>query len=239
MQQGNLEDYICSIIFPGSKIPNWISHKKQASNSDTCVIDITEASYLDGEITGMILCAIIGLKDESQIPFPILCTVQIINGYTRHFEVKKFHLSGSDHLWLQYYIPKFDELKGDNVQVKFQIWRSTGLAFLRSCGVHLVRRYEEKERDQMLNAPDEAVEYSVGPMELDGIQLNKRSREGHNYDVHLENSYCPPQKRHCGFFGIRISGTDNFQEHRSKCIRKIQKVISNFHPILKSQREKS
>ncbi|XP_059455777.1 disease resistance protein Roq1-like [Corylus avellana] len=165
--KGNLEDYICSIIFPENKIPNWFSHQIQTSNSDICEIDITEALCLDEEITGMILGAVIGITDEPQIPLPILCEVDIINGLSRHFEVKKFYLSGSDHLWLQYHIPKLNELKGDNVRVKFQIWYSTALAFFKSCGVHLVHRYEEKTVDQMLNP-----QVQGGPLEDVDVHLD-------------------------------------------------------------------
>jgi hypothetical protein len=41
-------------------------------------------------------------------------------------------------------------------------------------------------------------------------------------DVHVDvpdeaiENYCLPQKRHCGDFGIGLSGADNIQEHRSK-----------------------
>jgi len=237
VQQGNLEDYICSVIFLGNKISNWFSHQKHTSNTDICEIDITQTSCSDGEITGMALGAIIGLKDQSQIPLPIICTVQIINGYSRHFEAKEFHLSGSNHLWLRYHIPKFDDLKGDNVRVKFQIWDSTGLAFFKSCGAHLVRRYEEKAIDQMLNAPNEAVENSVDLM--NSIQLTNRRREGHNYDDHLENSCCPPQKRHCGAVGMGISGTDNIQEHQSTSLNPKGKILTKDKVRVKGPRLRS
>jgi len=226
-----------SSFFELNKISNWFSHQKHTSNTDICEIDITQTSCSDGEITGMALGAIIGLKDQSQISLPIICTVQIINGYSRHFEAKTFHLSGSNHLWLRYHIPKFDDLKGDNVRVKFQIRDSTGLAFFKSCGVHLVRWYEEKAIDQMLNAPNEAVENSVDLM--NSIQLTNRRREGHNYDDHLENSCCPPQKRHCGAVGMGISGTDNIQEHQSTSLNPKGKMLTKDKVRVKGPRLRS
>jgi hypothetical protein len=134
---------------------------------------------LDGEITGMVLGVVIGIKDEPQIPLHILCDVDITNGLSRLYEaVHEFHLSGSDHLWLQYHIPKFDELKGDNVLVKFHISDSTGLAFLKSCGVHLVRRYGERATDQMLNPQVQGVPLEDADVHLDAPDEARRARAG-------------------------------------------------------------
>jgi hypothetical protein len=123
----------------------------------------------------MALGVVIGIKDEPQIPLRILCDVEITNGLSRHYE---FRLSGSDHLWLRYHIPKFDELKGDNVRVKFHIWDSTGLAFLKSCGVHLVRRYEEKAINQMLNPQVQGVPLEDADVHLDVPDEAWRARAG-------------------------------------------------------------
>jgi hypothetical protein len=176
VQQGNLEDYICSIMFPENKIPNWFSHQTRTSNCDRGEIDITEASYLDEEITGMILGAVIGINDEPQIPLPILCEVDIlINGLARHSKARKFYLSGSDHLWLQYHIPKLNELKGDNVRVKFQILHSHRFGDpqkSRSPQKLWSPSDEEKEVNQMLNPQVQGALLEDGDVHVDGIQVD-------------------------------------------------------------------
>lgn len=78
---------------------------------------------MDGEIKGIALCVVIGIKD-GQIPIHALCNIEIIiNGLPMYCDDKAFHLSGSDHVWFLYHVPEFNELKGeDNLRVKF--WSS-------------------------------------------------------------------------------------------------------------------
>lgn len=63
------------MIFPGNKIPDWFSHRKENSSSNICEIDINEPSNVDGEIIRMALCAVIGLKD-AKVPSRIFCSVK-------------------------------------------------------------------------------------------------------------------------------------------------------------------
>ncbi|KAG7945130.1 hypothetical protein I3843_15G137200 [Carya illinoinensis] len=40
LDEGHLNDYFGGIIFPGSMIPDWLIHCKEASNTRSCEIDI-------------------------------------------------------------------------------------------------------------------------------------------------------------------------------------------------------
>lgn len=177
------------MIFPGNKIPDWFSYRKENSSSNICEIDINEASNMDGEIIGMALCAVIGLKD-ARVPSHILCSVNIIsNGLPIYGDDKAFHLSNSDHVWLRYYVPEHNELKGDKLQVRF--WCSTKSVSFTSCGAHLVREYEEKLKDcVVLNEHNDL---------MNDIQPTKRHRSDDGDGGNLEFNLYPlvPQQNMC------------------------------------------
>lgn len=169
------------------------------------------------------MCVVIGIKG-GQISVHALCNVEIIiNGLPRYSDDKAFHLSGSDHVWFLYHVPEFNELKGDNLQVKF--WSSTSSVSFKSCGAHLVRRYEEKAegKGQMLSPQhggvlhenvgvlNENIEHSVGLM--DGIQHTKRCHDD-DYDDddgggNFESNWYPRHKRFVSTLGIRISDAED------------------------------
>ncbi|KAK4564013.1 hypothetical protein RGQ29_006203 [Quercus rubra] len=183
------EGHQLSMIFPGNKIPDWFSHRKENSSSNICEIDINEPSNVDGEIIRMALCAVIGLKD-AKVPSRIFCSVNIIsNGLPIYGDDKAFHLSNSDHVWLHYYVPEHNELKGDKLQVRF--WCSTKSVSFTSCGAHLVRKYEEKPKDCIvLNEHNDL---------MNDIQPTKRRRTDDGDGDNLESNLYPlvPQQKRC------------------------------------------
>ncbi|XP_059433985.1 disease resistance protein RUN1-like [Corylus avellana] len=220
LDEGHFEDHQFGIIYPGNKIPNWFCNLKETSNDNKCEIDIYELSHLDGEITGIAMCVVIGIK-SGQIPVQALCNVEIIiNGLPRYSDDKAFHLSGSDPVWFLYHVPEFNELKGDNLQVKF--WSPTSSVSFKSCGAHLVRRYEEKAegKGQMLSPQhggvlhenvgvrNENIENSVDLM--DGIQHTKRRHDDDDDgDGNFESNWYPRHKRFVSTMGIRISDAED------------------------------
>ncbi|XP_030944993.1 TMV resistance protein N-like [Quercus lobata] len=183
------EGHQLSMIFPGNKIPHWFSHRKENSSSNICEIDINEPSNVDGEIIRMALCAVIGLRD-AKVPSRILCSINIIsNGLPIYGDDKAFHLSNSDHVWLRYYVPEHNELKGDKLQVRF--WCSTKSVSFTSCGAHLVRKYEEKPKDCIvLNEHNDL---------MNDIQPTKRRRNDDGDGSNLESNLYPlvPQQKRC------------------------------------------
>ncbi|XP_059455234.1 disease resistance protein RPV1-like [Corylus avellana] len=62
LNKGYPEDYKFVCIFPGDKIPDWFSHSKEVSNSNSCEIPINGLAHLDGDITRIALCVVIGTK---------------------------------------------------------------------------------------------------------------------------------------------------------------------------------
>ncbi|KAM4088365.1 hypothetical protein ACJW30_07G064700 [Castanea mollissima] len=183
------EGHQLGMIFPGNKIPDWFIHRKENSSSNICEIDINEPSNVDGGIIGMAVCAVIGLKD-ARVPSNILCSVNIIsNGLPIYGDDKAFHLSNSDHVWLRYYVPEHNELKGDKLQVRF--WCSTKSVSFTSCGAHLVRKYEEKPKDCIvLNEHNDL---------MNDIQPTKRRRSDDGNSGNLEFNLYPlvPQQKRC------------------------------------------
>jgi hypothetical protein len=99
---------------------------------------------------------------------------------------------------MRFYVPEPCELKEYNghLRVKFvyksDYYADQNLKPMKSCGVHLVRRCEEKAKD------------SIG-----GIQVTKRPRDDDDKDDdNLESNCYPQQKRHSSTLGIRISDTE-------------------------------
>lgn len=205
LSQGHLEDHLFGIIFPGNKIPDWFYHHKENSTSDICEIEINEPPHLDGEIIGMALCAVIELKD-GKVPVQIICSAEIIsNGLPMYSDAKAFHLSGSDHVWLRYYVQEHNELKGDKLRVKF--WCSTKSVWFKSCGAHLVRKYEEKQKDCLVlneyTSLPQLQEY--GDVNLDVHVPTKRGRSDDD-DGNLEsNLLVPHQKRYPSTMSFTVS----------------------------------
>jgi hypothetical protein len=100
----------------------------------------------------------------------------------------------SNFIWLCFYVPPPCKLKkyNDQLQVLFvyetKFKGDHDLKTMKSCGVHLVRRCEEKAKD------------SKG-----GIQVTERPGDDDNFQSNL---YPPQQKRHSSTLGIRISDTE-------------------------------
>jgi hypothetical protein len=153
----------------------------------------------------MALCAVIELKD-GKVPVQILCSAEIIsNGLPMYSDDKSFHLSGSDHVWLRYHVQEHNELKGDKLRVKF--WCSTKSVWFKSCGAHLVRKYEEKQKDCLvLNEYTSLPQLQEnGNVNLDVHVPTKRGRSDDD-DGNLEsNLLVPHQKRYPSTMSFTVS----------------------------------
>ncbi|XP_059455266.1 disease resistance protein RPV1-like [Corylus avellana] len=88
MSEGYSTDRKFGCIFPGNKIPNWFSHRKEVSNTKWCEIVINEAVHLDGENTTFAFSTVIGT--EGVHSFKIL--VEVINNGQRIY----FHRNDDD-----------------------------------------------------------------------------------------------------------------------------------------------
>ncbi|XP_059455255.1 disease resistance protein RPV1-like [Corylus avellana] len=147
MSEGRVEDHKFACVFPGNKISDWFDHRQEVVNSNSCKIYINQLAHLDWKITRIAFSAVIGTKadipdvqdgiysdgqDEDNENFEIIFEVirdgEKIYSFVEENISHRFH---SDHVWLHYSVPDSFKLKGDNLQVKFQL------------------RYEEKVEDVM------------------------------------------------------------------------------------------
>ncbi|KAG7941827.1 hypothetical protein I3843_16G066400 [Carya illinoinensis] len=174
---GQLEEALSGgIIFPGNKIPDWFSHRKEVSNSDSCEIQINGPLCLD-QIKGIVLCAVIGpiIGITPGTPPPDISAKIIGNGVERFLRERTIHLM--DHVWLEYSIPESFNQEENSLRVEFSCESKT--VFFKSCGLHLINKLEENVKVHPSVLPrnvDVEIEDSVASM--DGIQVSKRQRDG-------------------------------------------------------------
>ncbi|KAB1200561.1 hypothetical protein CJ030_MR0G006945 [Morella rubra] len=144
------------ICFPGNRIPDWFSHRKETSNSSSCEIDINGILCLD-EIRGIAFCAVIRSIPDSDQEKP-----------TGGIGVK---INDNEVL---------ERLEGNNLRVKF--YCDFDPVFFKSCGVYLVHKHEGSPTDDLALPPkvvdvhldllDEVIENSEDLGQ--SIQLSKR-----------------------------------------------------------------
>ena len=99
------------------------------------------------EIKGIIFCAVIGpilgiSSDSNHAPGDFRISNKGIRIDERH---RAFHLPGSDHVWLEYFVPESSQLKGDSLHVEFSMVPYS--LFIQSCGVHVIHKHEENAKD--------------------------------------------------------------------------------------------
>ncbi|XP_062157857.1 probable disease resistance protein RPP1 [Alnus glutinosa] len=142
LSEGHLKDHQYSCIFPGNKIPDYFSYRKELSNTNWCEIDINEPVHLDLENTRFAFSAIIGIEDVQGVSdFRIL--VEIINDIGQHIYSHRpymYSLVSSDHVWLNYHVSNHSQLKTDNLRVIFTCEKHLKSVFFKSCGFHLMKR---------------------------------------------------------------------------------------------------
>ena len=149
---------------------------------------------LDGEISRIVFSAVIKTEDYD---FSSIWVYVISGGVEIYRSIESFTLWRSDCVWLRFYVLEPCKLKEFNghLRVKFVykigIYVDQNLKPMKSCGVHLVRRCEEKTIDS-----------------IDGIQVAKRPRDDDDDDDKFESNCYPQQKRHSSTLGIRISDTE-------------------------------
>jgi hypothetical protein len=177
-------------LVSGNKIPDWFNYRKEASNSNSCEIDIDEAADMFGEFTIIAFSAVVA----ELIPKPYFGHEVSANVITRGVEiccVSSYYVEmASDCVWMQFRVPhhSFKFRSVDNVRVKFEV---TEQLRLKSCGFHLVRLCNESGIDL-----------------IDGTQQKKRPRDDDG-DGNLESNWYPQQKRHSSTMGIRFSNAED------------------------------
>ena len=200
MKQEHREKRHFSILVPGNEIPYWFSYRKEVSNNHSCEIDIDVPADLDGEISKIVFSAVFDAYyyDISSI------SVYVISGGVEIYRGKESLRTGTwDCVWLHFYVLEPCKLKEFNGHLRVKFVYKTGrldvdqnLKPMKSCGVHLVRRCEEKAKD------------SIGGIH----EVTKRPRDDDDDDDDddkFESSLYPPQKkRHSSTLGIRISDTE-------------------------------
>ncbi|KAG7981220.1 hypothetical protein I3843_05G221800 [Carya illinoinensis] len=187
IEDGHPKNHRFNCLFPGDKIPDWFSHRKQVSKSYTCEMDINiEPTHLDGEISRFAFSAVIGTEDEQdEGSFEIVFGV-IVDGVTTYSHQDMTSSAHSNLVWFHFHVPESFELKGD-LKVKFEcknVFGNPSNPFFKSCGFHLVHRYEEKAIDFM-----------------DGVHPPKRCRDESDDNGNLESNEYPEKKRHSSSLG--------------------------------------
>ncbi|KAG6655889.1 hypothetical protein CIPAW_05G247400 [Carya illinoinensis] len=187
LSEGHPKNHRFNCLFPGDKIPDWFSHRKQVSKSYTCEMDINiEPTHLDGEISRFAFSAVIGTEDEQdEGAFEIVFGV-IVDGVTTYSHQDMTSSAHSNLVWFHFHVPESFELKGD-LKVKFEcknVFGNPSNPFFKSCGFHLVHRYEEKAIDFM-----------------DGVHPPKRCRDESDDNGNLESNEYPEKKRHSSSLG--------------------------------------
>ncbi|XP_035547068.1 disease resistance protein RPV1-like isoform X3 [Juglans regia] len=190
--EGQLEEALLGgIIFPGNRIPDWFSHRKEVSNSESCEIQINGPLYLD-QIKGIALCAvigpIIGITQPDTPPADISAKI-IGNGVERFLRERT--IPSMDHVWLEYSMLESFNQKENSLRVEF--YCESKMVFFKSCGLHLINKLEENVQvhpSVLPNSVDVEIEDSVASMA--GIQVTKRLRDGDDYS--LESNWYPQQK---------------------------------------------
>ncbi|KAB1205554.1 putative WRKY transcription factor 52 [Morella rubra] len=181
----------------GNRIPDWFSHRKEASNSSSCEIDINGILCLD-EIRGIAFCAVIRSIPDSDQEKPTGGIGVKIND--NEVLERVIFLMESDHVWLEYSTLESFKLEGNNLRVKF--YCDFDPVFFKSCGVYLVHKHEGSPTDD-LALPPEAVDVHLDLLDEviensedlgQSIQLSKRLCDD-NDDCNWESTSYRQQKR--------------------------------------------
>jgi hypothetical protein len=187
------------------------------------------------EIKGIIFCAVIGpiigmSSNLSHAPGDFIISNKGIGIDDRH---RDFHLLGSDHVWLEYFVPESPQLKVDStLQVEFYI--DPYSLFIHSCGVHVIHKHEEnaKDRPSMIQVDfnfsfydrwsetvecsghDEFEDYEFKRAErlLYGIQSKRCRDDDDDDDSNLKSGLHPQQKRRSSTLGeSQLNQSENSQ----------------------------
>ena len=95
---------------------------------------------MDGEITRIAFSAIVRIEDEQDDDFLAIFVYVVIGGVEIYCGIGEGYPSGSDHVWLHFYVPESFKLKEDNdqIQVKFVCESNSKSMVFKSCGFHMV-----------------------------------------------------------------------------------------------------
>jgi hypothetical protein len=190
VKQGPQDNREFSILISGEKIPNWFDCRKEVSNSNSCEIEVDVPPRFVGEISRIVFSAVIETGDSKILS--IIMVSAISGGVVIYSGNELFPIWHSKCVWLRSYVLEPCKLKlfNGHLRVKFV---HEDLKAMKSCGVHLLRRCEEKAKDL-----------------IGGIhEVTKRPRDDDNDDDEKFESNCyPQQKRHSSTSGIRISDTE-------------------------------
>jgi hypothetical protein len=148
---------------------------------------------VEGEITGIAFAvAFESSFFSSQFDFSVIHGGVII--YEDH---SGFNYLDADRVLMHFLVPGYFKLKVDNDRLRFQFhWKEASCSrSIKSCGVHLIRRYEEKKIDL-----------------INDNQVTKRPRVD---DGNLESNWYQHQKRHSSTLGSRFSNAEDMQPGES------------------------
>ncbi|XP_059455280.1 disease resistance protein RML1B-like [Corylus avellana] len=117
VSEGHPQGHRFGCIFPGNKIPDYLSHGKEVSNTKSHEIDINEPMHLDSENTRFVFFAVIGTEDvQDEASFQIW---KVINNVS-HCSYDICISSGSDHVWLHYLGLHHSQVEADNIRLTFK-----------------------------------------------------------------------------------------------------------------------
>ncbi|XP_059450982.1 disease resistance protein RPV1-like [Corylus avellana] len=217
LSQVHLKDRYFGCIYPGNKIPEFFSHRKEVSNTNWCEIDINEPIHLGSKNARFAFSAVFGRPDGQVEEGTVMCVEVIINGH-EIFCLDRVHIStSSDHVWLLYRGSFDSQIMMGTLRVQFTCKdvneNPSKSVFLKSCGFHLEHRYQEN---------------TIGLM--DGVQLSKRHRDDDDDDDKFESNWYPHQKRHSSMLqtsltlGLRVSDAEDMPLCESQPLNHINQI---------------
>jgi hypothetical protein len=188
------------VFSSGNEIPHWVNYREEVSisNSKRCKIDIDVPTDVDGKIRGIAFFVAFGTEDAKYDRFKRLSYYVI-----RRSEIifrgssRTTRLEDASRVSMHFHVPTFFKhmVDNDRLQVQF-IWPEAPISgIIKSCGVHLICRNEEKKIDL-----------------VDDIQVTKRPRVD---DGNLESDWYQHQKRHSSTLGSRFSNAEDMQPGES------------------------
>lgn len=104
-------------------------------------------AHVDGEITGIAFAIAFG-REEARYFLGLNFNFSVIRGGVIIYEADGgSHLLDTNYVWMHFLVPGYFKLKVDNDRLRVQFhWKEASKSrFIKSCGFHLIRRYEEKK----------------------------------------------------------------------------------------------
>jgi hypothetical protein len=156
-------------------------------------------AHVDGEITGIaVAVASAGSFTARDLNFSVIHGGVIIYEVEAEADAETVYINlDANHLLMHFHVLGYFKhmVDNDRLRVQFRWGKASYSRSIKSCGVHLIRRYEEKKIDL-----------------INDNQVTKRPRVD---DGNLESNWYQHQKRHSSTLGSRFSNAKDMQPGES------------------------